>query len=67
MMPVLFCTIYAGFPFYFGDKPERVLVKVDEETYTDYRKTYRCNPHVLVFPYTGGQNASLTEHSLQMQ
>lgn len=49
-MPVLFCQIFKGFQFYFGDKPERILTKVDEQSYTDFHKVYFINPHVLVFP-----------------
>lgn len=66
-MPVLFCQIFTGYQFYFGDKPERILVKVDEKSYTDNHKIYPIHQHVLVFPYWGVQNEHIAEHGLQVQ
>jgi hypothetical protein len=50
MMGVLFCTIFIGWQFCFGDNPDRILTKIDEDAYTDQKKVYTINPHVLVFP-----------------
>lgn len=49
-MGVLFCKIFIGWRFYFGDNPNRILTKIDVDSYTDQKKVYRINPHVLVFP-----------------
>lgn len=49
-MGVLFCKIFIGWQFYFGDNPGRVLTKIDKDAYTDNHKVYPINPHVLVFP-----------------
>lgn len=48
--PALFKEIPKGFAFYFGDKPERVLVKDSDTTYVTPGGGKRpIHPHVLVF------------------
>lgn len=48
----LFVQIEAGFPFYFYDKPDRILIKTGPRTaLTPENIVTRVDPAVLVFPH----------------
>jgi hypothetical protein len=48
----LFLELVRGDLFYFGDKPNRMLIKEDKNHYVAPEGKRMIHPHVAVFPMT---------------
>ncbi len=59
----LFCQVVKGTIFYFGDNPNRLLVKSNGAHYIAPEGRHKINPHVLVFQNDEKSVKSIYNHT----